>query len=68
MRGPDGMRMRLPQLRPDELQARLDVARGTRDRVYSLLEAVLSVGSRELELHVHHTLDGPDKARGYRAW
>lgn len=45
--------MRLPQLRLDELleelQARLDAARGTRDRVHSLLEAVLSVG-RELEL------------------
>ena len=44
---------RLPQLRLDELleelQARLDVARGTRDRVHSLLEAVLSVG-RELDL------------------
>ncbi|MBP5859369.1 GAF domain-containing sensor histidine kinase [Streptomyces scabiei] len=46
-------RVRLPQLRLDELleelQARLDAARGTRDRVHSLLEAVLSVG-RELEL------------------
>jgi signal transduction histidine kinase len=46
-------RLRLPQLRLDELleelQARLDAARGTRDRVHSLLEAVLSVG-RELEL------------------
>ncbi|MEV6120678.1 GAF domain-containing protein [Streptomyces sp. NPDC052077] len=45
--------MRLPQLRLDELleelQARLDAARGTRDRVHSLLEAVLSVG-RELDL------------------
>ncbi|GAU70517.1 putative two-component histidine kinase [Streptomyces sp. NBRC 110611] len=44
---------RLPQLRLDELldelQARLDAARGTRDRVHSLLEAVLSVG-RELDL------------------
>ncbi|MFD9123332.1 GAF domain-containing protein [Kitasatospora sp. NPDC059571] len=43
----------LPQLRLDELldelQARLDAARATRDRVHSLLEAVLSVG-RELEL------------------
>ncbi|MFJ4677977.1 GAF domain-containing protein [Kitasatospora sp. NPDC088783] len=43
----------MPQLRLDELlaelQARIDVARGTRDRVHSLLEAVLSVG-RELEL------------------
>ncbi|GLW70910.1 histidine kinase [Kitasatospora phosalacinea] len=46
-------RSRIPQLRLDELlaelQARIDVARGTRDRVHSLLEAVLSVG-RELEL------------------
>ncbi|HEX5566874.1 MAG TPA: GAF domain-containing protein, partial [Streptomyces sp.] len=33
----------------DELQARLDAVRGTRDRVHSLLEAVLSVG-RELDL------------------
>ncbi|NUK06858.1 GAF domain-containing sensor histidine kinase [Streptomyces lunaelactis] len=46
-------RVRLPQLRLDELleelQARLDTARGTQDRVRSLLEAVLSVG-RELDL------------------
>ncbi|QTT72405.1 GAF domain-containing protein [Streptomyces mobaraensis NBRC 13819 = DSM 40847] len=45
--------VRLPQLRLDELldevQARLDAARGTRDRVHKLLEAVLSVG-RGLEL------------------
>jgi len=43
----------LPQLRLDdlldELQTRLDAARGTRDRVHSLLEAVLAVG-RDLEL------------------
>jgi signal transduction histidine kinase len=43
----------LPELRLDqlleELQSRLDMARGTRDRVHSLLEAVLSVG-RELDL------------------
>ncbi|MEU1423971.1 GAF domain-containing protein [Kitasatospora sp. NPDC005751] len=43
----------LPQLRLDdlldELQTRLDAARGTRDRIHSLLEAVLSVG-RDLEL------------------
>nr|WP_222109253.1 GAF domain-containing protein [Streptomyces cupreus] len=43
----------MPQLKLDELleelQARLDAARGTRDRVHSLLEAVLSVG-RELDL------------------
>ncbi|MFJ7151339.1 GAF domain-containing protein [Streptomyces sp. NPDC100445] len=45
--------VRLPQLRLDELlaelEARLDAARRTQDRVHSLLEAVLSVG-RELEL------------------
>ncbi|MEU1511080.1 GAF domain-containing sensor histidine kinase [Streptomyces sp. NPDC005811] len=50
---PEEARIRLPQLRLDELleelQARLDAARGTRDRVHSLLEAVLSVG-RELDL------------------
>ncbi|MES4881302.1 GAF domain-containing protein [Streptomyces sp. NPDC000349] len=51
---PEGAReARLPQLRLDELQgelqARLDAARGTHDRVHSLLEAALSVG-RELEL------------------
>lgn len=50
---PREARVRLPQLRLDELleelQARLDAARGTRDRVHSLLEAVLSVG-RELDL------------------
>ncbi|MER7580623.1 GAF domain-containing protein [Kitasatospora sp. NPDC097691] len=40
--------MRLDELL-DELQARLDVARGTRDRIHSLLEAVLAVG-RDLEL------------------
>ncbi|MFD8785542.1 GAF domain-containing protein [Kitasatospora sp. NPDC059599] len=47
------MRSRMPQLRLDELleelQSRIDAARGTRDRVHSLLEAVLSVG-RELDL------------------
>ncbi|WP_236652002.1 sensor histidine kinase [Streptacidiphilus neutrinimicus] len=45
--------LRLPDLRLDqlleELQSRLDVARGTRDRVHALLEAVLTVG-RELDL------------------
>ncbi|MFJ3672786.1 GAF domain-containing protein [Streptomyces sp. NPDC090106] len=50
---PREARVRLPQLRLDELleelQARLDAARGTRDRVHSLLEAVLAVG-RELDL------------------
>ncbi|MFG2194862.1 GAF domain-containing protein [Streptomyces sp. NPDC048639] len=43
----------MPQLRLDELldevQTRLEMARGTRDRVHRLLEAVLSVG-RELDL------------------
>ncbi|MET9182948.1 GAF domain-containing protein [Kitasatospora aureofaciens] len=43
----------VPKLRLDELleelQVRLDTARGTRDRVHSLLEAVLAVG-RDLEL------------------
>ncbi|MFJ2780971.1 MULTISPECIES: GAF domain-containing protein [unclassified Kitasatospora] len=43
----------MPQLRLDELleelQWRIDAARGTRDRVHSLLEAVLAVG-RELDL------------------
>ncbi|MER6163153.1 sensor histidine kinase [Streptomyces violaceorubidus] len=45
--------VQLPQLRLDELlgelQARLDAARGMRDRVHSLLEAVLLVG-RDLQL------------------
>ncbi|MGW7419151.1 sensor histidine kinase [Streptomyces sp. NPDC054813] len=53
MESPEAARIRLPQLRLDELleelQARLDAARGTRDRVHRLLEAVLSVG-RELDL------------------
>ncbi|GAQ50260.1 sensor histidine kinase [Streptomyces acidiscabies] len=53
MGSPEDARVRLPQLRLDELldelQVRLDAARGTRDRVHSLLEAVLSVG-RELDL------------------
>ncbi|MCX4673724.1 GAF domain-containing protein [Streptomyces sp. NBC_01381] len=43
----------LPRLRLDELleelQVRIDAVRGTRDRLHSLLEAVLSVG-RELDL------------------
>lgn len=46
-------RGRLPHFRLDELldelQARLDAARTTQDRMHSLLEAVLSVG-RELDL------------------
>ncbi|MBJ3812689.1 GAF domain-containing protein [Streptomyces flavofungini] len=49
-KGPD---QHLPKLRLDELldelQSRIDAARGTQDRVHSLLEAVLSVG-RELGL------------------
>ncbi|WP_051371115.1 GAF domain-containing protein [Streptomyces sp. 142MFCol3.1] len=53
MASPTEPRIQLPQLKLDELleelQARLDVARGTRDRVYGLMTAVLSVG-RELEL------------------
>jgi hypothetical protein len=47
--GNEAARSRIPQLRLDELQARIDAARGTRDRVHNLLEAVLSVG-RELDL------------------
>ncbi|WP_369386790.1 GAF domain-containing protein [Streptomyces sp. CG1] len=51
--GPEEPRVRLPQLKLDELleelQARIDAARSTQDRVHSLLEAVLSVG-RELNL------------------
>ncbi|MFF7047252.1 GAF domain-containing protein [Streptomyces griseorubiginosus] len=53
MGSPEEARVRLPHLKLDELleelQARIDAARGTRDRVHSLLEAVLSVG-RELDL------------------
>ncbi|MGW5532406.1 histidine kinase, partial [Streptomyces xanthochromogenes] len=41
-------RLRLDELL-DELQVRIDAVRGTRDRLHSLLEAVLSVG-RELDL------------------
>ncbi|MEU4616345.1 sensor histidine kinase [Streptomyces umbrinus] len=48
-----GSEQHLPKLRfdelLDELQSRIDAARGTQDRVHSLLEAVLSVG-RELDL------------------
>ncbi|WP_409236429.1 GAF domain-containing protein [Streptomyces sp. PA5.6] len=48
-----GSGQQLPKLRLDELldelQVRIDAARGTQDRVHSLLEAVLSVG-RELDL------------------
>ncbi|MFE2100764.1 GAF domain-containing protein [Streptomyces sp. NPDC059468] len=50
---PEQLRELLPQLKLDELleelQARIDAARGTRDRVHSLLGAILSVG-RELDL------------------
>ncbi|MFF7969884.1 GAF domain-containing protein [Streptomyces sp. NPDC007905] len=62
MTGAEESRIQLPQLRLDELleelQARLDAARGTRDRVHSLLEAVLSVG-RELDLEqaLHSIVD-----------
>ncbi|GHB31630.1 histidine kinase [Streptomyces xanthochromogenes] len=49
----DGSGGRLGGLRPDELldepQVRIDAVRGTRDRLHSLLEAVLSVG-RGLDL------------------
>ncbi|MFD8589650.1 GAF domain-containing protein [Streptomyces sp. NPDC059637] len=49
----ESSQVRLPQLRLDdlleELQSRIDTARGTWDRLHSLLEAVLSVGS-ELDL------------------
>ncbi|MBW8482418.1 GAF domain-containing protein [Actinomadura sp. PM05-2] len=45
----------MPQLRLDDLlsevQARLEAARGTRDRVHALLEAVVSIGS-ELDLAI----------------
>ncbi|AKJ15354.1 histidine kinase [Streptomyces incarnatus] len=53
MTGVEEPRVRLPQLKLDELleelQARINAARGTQDRVQGLLEAVLSVG-RELNL------------------
>ncbi|MFE1473765.1 GAF domain-containing protein [Streptomyces cyaneofuscatus] len=51
--GREAPRARLPRLRLDELldelQGRIDEARGTRDRLNGLLEAVMSVG-RELAL------------------
>ncbi|WP_157406350.1 GAF domain-containing protein, partial [Actinomadura chibensis] len=51
--GRERARLILPQLQLDdlltELQARLEAARSTRDRVHALLEAVVSVGS-ELDL------------------
>lgn len=46
--GPQVPRLRLDELL-DELQARMDEVRGTRDRLKGLLEAVMSVG-RELDL------------------
>ncbi|WP_406164691.1 GAF domain-containing protein [Streptomyces sp. NBC_00996] len=53
MASPVEPRVSLPQLKLDELleelQARIHMARGTRDRVHSLMQAVLSVG-RELDL------------------
>ncbi|MFJ9863871.1 GAF domain-containing protein [Streptomyces sp. NPDC101165] len=53
MAGLEEPRVSLPQLKLDELleelQDRIDVARGTRERMRSLLEAVLTVG-RELDL------------------
>ncbi|MGW1983247.1 GAF domain-containing protein [Streptomyces collinus] len=53
MESPEERRVVVPQLKLDELleelRARIDTVRGTRDRVHSLLEAVLSVG-RELDL------------------
>ncbi|WP_225823953.1 GAF domain-containing protein [Streptomyces naphthomycinicus] len=60
MASPEEPRVRLPQLKLDELleelQARIDAARGTQERVHSLLEAVLSVG-RELDLeHALHAI------------
>ncbi|MFA1541783.1 sensor histidine kinase [Actinomadura monticuli] len=51
--GVDRARLVLPQLQLDdllsELQARLEAARATRDRVHALLEAVVSIGG-ELDL------------------
>ena len=51
--GHGGSGQHVPKLRLDELldelQSRIDAARGTQDRVHSLLEAVLSIG-RELDL------------------
>ncbi|MFE9100052.1 GAF domain-containing sensor histidine kinase [Actinomadura geliboluensis] len=51
--GEERARLVLPELKLDdllaELQARLDTARATRDRVHALLEAVVSIGG-ELDL------------------
>ncbi|MEU6896159.1 GAF domain-containing protein [Streptomyces sp. NPDC046557] len=46
---PDAAVSRIPQRRLDALQAQVTDARGTRDRLNGLLEAVMSVG-RELDL------------------
>ncbi|ANP50622.1 signal transduction histidine kinase [Streptomyces griseochromogenes] len=62
MASPEEPRVSLPQLKLDELleelQARIDAARGTQNRVHSLLEAVLAVG-RELDLEqaLHSIVD-----------
>ena len=70
MEGSEGAE-RLPRLRLDELleelQVRIDAVRGTRDRVHSLLEAVLSVG-RELDLPqvLRRHRRGRGRARGRR--
>ncbi|KOG31876.1 MULTISPECIES: GAF domain-containing protein [Streptomyces] len=51
--GPESAESRIPRLRLDELldelRVRIDEARGTRDRLSGLLEAVMAVG-RELDL------------------
>ncbi|WP_344955139.1 GAF domain-containing sensor histidine kinase [Actinomadura miaoliensis] len=52
----------LPQLRLDdllaELQARLEAARATRDRIHALLEAVVSIGSElDLETVLHRIIE-----------
>ncbi|GAA4147343.1 GAF domain-containing sensor histidine kinase [Actinomadura keratinilytica] len=58
----DEARPMLPQLRLDdllaELQARLEAARGTRDRIHALLEAVVSIGSElDLETVLHRIVE-----------
>ncbi|MFG2090543.1 MULTISPECIES: GAF domain-containing protein [unclassified Spirillospora] len=58
----DRARLILPQLQLDdlltELQARLETARATRDRVHALLEAVVSIGSDlELETVLHRIIE-----------
>ncbi|MEU3408406.1 GAF domain-containing protein [Streptomyces sp. NPDC006670] len=47
--GRDAAASGVPRLRADELQMQIDEARGTRDRLKGLLEAVMAVG-QELEL------------------